>query len=135
MRSDRVIGVVANRGVFKGPGGPVDPGVLLAGLAHTAPSPALPEWANCFHQGGELLSELLREEERSQELQDRRNDGMLGQGYPAHLNDRYPRFSTLLPRVSCWPVKAEALVTRFGEVCLRLASVADEPLLALQTAN
>jgi hypothetical protein len=61
-----VIGVVAIRGVFKGPGGPVDPGVLLAGLAHTAPSPELPEWANRFHQGSEQLSELLREEERSQ---------------------------------------------------------------------
>jgi acyl-CoA thioesterase FadM len=68
VRSDRVIGVVAIRGVFKAPGGPVDPGVLLAGLAHTAPSPELPEWANRFHQSGELLSELLREEERSQGL-------------------------------------------------------------------
>jgi acyl-CoA thioesterase FadM len=66
VRKDRVIGVVAIRGVFKGQDGPVDPGVFLAGLAHTAPSPELPEWANRFHQGGELLSELLREEERSQ---------------------------------------------------------------------
>jgi hypothetical protein len=30
--------------------------VLLAGLAHVAPSPELPEWANRFHQDGELLS-------------------------------------------------------------------------------
>ena len=66
VRASRVIGVVAIRGVFKGPGGPVDPGAFLAGLAHAAPSPALPEWANHFHQGGELLSELLREEERLQ---------------------------------------------------------------------
>jgi acyl-CoA thioesterase FadM len=66
VRQDRVIGVVAIRGVFKGPGGPVDPGVLLAGLAYTTPSPELPEWANRFHKGGELLSELLREEERPQ---------------------------------------------------------------------
>ena len=64
VRRDRVIGLVAIRGVFKGPGGPLDPGELLAGVAHTAPSPELPEWANRFHQGGELLSELLREEER-----------------------------------------------------------------------
>ena len=64
VRTDRVIGVVAIRGVFKGPSGPLDPGVLLAGVAHSAPSPELPEWANRFHQGGELLSELLREEER-----------------------------------------------------------------------
>jgi acyl-CoA thioesterase FadM len=66
VRKDRVIGVVAIRGVFKGPGGPLDPGLLLAGVAHLAPSPDLPEWANRFHQGGNLLSELLREEERSQ---------------------------------------------------------------------
>jgi acyl-CoA thioesterase FadM len=65
VRAGRVIGVVAIRGVFKGPDGPVDPGVLLAGLAHAAASPELPEWANSFHQGGELLSQLLREEERS----------------------------------------------------------------------
>jgi len=64
VRNDRVIGVVAIRGVFKGPGGPLDPGVLLAGVAHSAPSPELPEWANRFHQSGELLSEVLREEER-----------------------------------------------------------------------
>ena len=43
VRNDRVIGVVAIRGVFKGPSGPVDPGVLLAGLAHTTPSPELPQ--------------------------------------------------------------------------------------------
>jgi len=66
VRKDRVIGVVAIRGVFKGPDGPLDPGVFLAGLAHSASSPELPEWANRFHQGGELLSELLRQEERSQ---------------------------------------------------------------------
>src|SRR5262245_19242089 len=64
MRLGRVIGVVAIRGVFKGPWGPVDPEVLLAGLAHTAPPPRLPEWATRFHQASELLSELLRDEER-----------------------------------------------------------------------
>jgi acyl-CoA thioesterase FadM len=68
LRMDRVIGVVAIRGVFKGPHGPVDPEVLLAGLAYGAPSPALPEWANRFHQGSELLSELLRDEERLKSL-------------------------------------------------------------------
>jgi len=72
VRMDRVIGVVAIRGVFKVPGGAVDPRVLLAGLAHTAPSPELPEWAHCFHQGGELLSELLRDEERSKGLYERK---------------------------------------------------------------
>lgn len=72
VRRNRVIGVVAIRGVFKGPGGPVDPQVLLAGLAHAAPSPELPEWANRFHQGGELLTELLRDEERSKGLHGRK---------------------------------------------------------------
>ena len=66
VRNGRVIGVVAIRGVFKGQGDPLDPAVLLAGVAHSAPSPKLPDWADRFHQGGELLSELLREEERSQ---------------------------------------------------------------------
>ena len=72
VRLGRVIGVVAIRGVFKGPAGPVNPDVLLAGLGHTAPSPKLPEWANRFHQGGELLSELLRDEERSKGLHERK---------------------------------------------------------------
>jgi acyl-CoA thioesterase FadM len=66
VREDRVIGLVAIRGVFKGPGGPLDPGVLLAGIAHTAASPQLPDWACRFHQSGESLSESLREEERLQ---------------------------------------------------------------------
>jgi acyl-CoA thioesterase FadM len=69
IRRDRVIGVVAIRGVFKGARGPVDPQVFLAGLAHAAPSPELPEWANCFHHSSELLSELLRDEERSKLVQ------------------------------------------------------------------
>ncbi len=65
VRNHRVIGVVAIRGVFKGPDGPLDPGVLLTGLAHASPSPKLPEWADCFQQSSELLSKILREEERS----------------------------------------------------------------------
>jgi hypothetical protein len=56
------------RGLFKGPGGPIDPGVLLAGPAHSAPSPQLPEWTIRFQQSSELLSGVLREEERSQGL-------------------------------------------------------------------
>jgi acyl-CoA thioesterase FadM len=72
VRLDRVTGVVAIGGVFKGPAGPVNPDVLLAGLGHTEPSPELPEWANRFHQAGELLSELLRDEERSKGLQERK---------------------------------------------------------------
>ncbi|HXC11134.1 MAG TPA: thioesterase family protein [Steroidobacteraceae bacterium] len=65
VRNHRVIGVVAIRGVFKGPGGPLDPGILLTGLGTGAPSPKLPEWAHSFQQSSELLSEALREEERS----------------------------------------------------------------------
>jgi len=65
VRYDRVVGVVAIRGVFRGPAGPVDPEILLAGVAHTAPSPTVPEWARRFHESSELLSEVLREEERS----------------------------------------------------------------------
>jgi acyl-CoA thioesterase FadM len=65
VRLERVIGVVAIRGVFKGPAGPVDPEVLLAGVAHTGSPPQLPQWAKRFHEGSDLLSELLRDEERS----------------------------------------------------------------------
>lgn len=68
VRNHRVIGVVAIRGVFKGPGGPLDPGILLRGLAHSSPSPKLPDWTHSFQQSSELLSEALREEERSQGL-------------------------------------------------------------------
>ena len=71
VRNSRVIGVVAVRGIFKSPGGPLDPGVLLAALAHAAPSPDLPEWAAHFHRSGESLSESLRAEERSQGLRGR----------------------------------------------------------------
>jgi acyl-CoA thioesterase FadM len=72
VRNHRVIGVVAVRGMFKGPDGPLDPGVLVAGLgAGMAPSPQLPEWANYFQRSSELLSEALREEERSQNLRGR----------------------------------------------------------------
>jgi len=65
VRNDRVIGVVAGRMLFKARDGPVDPRAILAGLAHSAPSPELREWAKRFDQGAELLSELVRDEERS----------------------------------------------------------------------
>jgi hypothetical protein len=64
VRHRRVIGVVVIRGVFKGPQGPLEPAVLLSALAHEAPSPELPEWANRFQQSSELMSAALREEER-----------------------------------------------------------------------
>jgi acyl-CoA thioesterase FadM len=68
VRRDRVIGLIAVRGMFKGPAGPVDPGELLSELAHAAPSPELPAWANEFQQSCELLSGMLREEERMRGL-------------------------------------------------------------------
>jgi acyl-CoA thioesterase FadM len=68
VRSGRVVAVVAIRGVFKGPSGPIEPGVLLEGLAHTGPAPEMPEWANRFHQSSDRLSDLLREDERAQGL-------------------------------------------------------------------
>jgi acyl-CoA thioesterase FadM len=67
VRNRRVIGVVLIRGVFKGPNGPVDPGVLLAELSHAAASPELPEWVHRFKESSELLSERIREEERLQD--------------------------------------------------------------------
>ena len=65
VRKDRVLGVVAIRGVLKAQSGPVDPQVLLGGLPYSAPSPELPEWARRFDQSAELLGELLRNEEHS----------------------------------------------------------------------
>lgn len=66
VRDNRVCGLVAIRGVFRGPNGPVDPRLFLAGLAHDAPSPVLPQWANEFHSGCESMSTLLRDEEKAQ---------------------------------------------------------------------
>lgn len=63
VRADRVIGVVAIRGVFKAPGGPIEPDVLLASLSRNAPSPKLPDWAVRFDDSSELLSKVLRDEE------------------------------------------------------------------------
>jgi acyl-CoA thioesterase FadM len=65
VRMDRVLGVVAIRGVFKGAGGNLDPQEVLSDMAVATPSPALPEWTQRFNDGSELLSELLREEERA----------------------------------------------------------------------
>ena len=42
VRNHRVIGVVAIRGIFNGPKGTLDPAALLAGLAHSSPSPIPP---------------------------------------------------------------------------------------------
>jgi acyl-CoA thioesterase FadM len=68
VREDRVLGVVAIRGVFKGPNGPVDPNTFLAALSHSTPSPELPQWTKHFHDGCESLTMQLRKEEATQGL-------------------------------------------------------------------
>jgi acyl-CoA thioesterase FadM len=68
VRGGRVLGVVAVRGIFKGPDGPVKPQELMADLGFAAASPPIPKWAQEFHSGSESLSALLREEEQAQGL-------------------------------------------------------------------
>ena len=68
VRANRVVGVVGIRGVFRGPKGPLAPGLLMEGLGVSATSPALPRWAVQWHDGCESLSQLLREEEAAQGL-------------------------------------------------------------------
>lgn len=71
VRHGRVIGVVAIRGVFKGPNGPIDPNVFLDELSHHQPSPPLPAWATHFHNASEAMSELLRAEELAAQIEAR----------------------------------------------------------------
>lgn len=73
IRGDRVLGVVAIRGVFKGPNGAVKPSALLAKLGVDVESPALPQWTKEWNSGCESLSQLLRSEEQERGL---RNDVM-----------------------------------------------------------
>ncbi|HEY6640738.1 thioesterase family protein [Povalibacter sp.] len=63
IREGRVIGVVAIRGVFRGPEGSLTPGELMAGLGVSMTSPPLPEWIREWHAGCESLSHTLRAEE------------------------------------------------------------------------
>src|SRR5215471_9473907 len=63
VRDDRVIGVVAIRGVFRGPKGPLNPGQFLAALGGPTASPPLPDWLLTWHRGTEELSAMLRSEE------------------------------------------------------------------------
>lgn len=63
-RDSRVIGVVAVRGVFRGPQGPLDPGTLLSGMNLRMASPPLPDWLTHWHEGCDALSQLLRAEEQ-----------------------------------------------------------------------
>jgi acyl-CoA thioesterase FadM len=63
-RDNRALGVVAIRGVFRGPDGPLDPGSFLAGLGLQMASPELPDWIREWNSGGESLSQMLRKEEQ-----------------------------------------------------------------------
>lgn len=68
VRDDRVLGVVAIRGVFRGPDGPLDPGMFLSGLGLKIATPELPPWVEQWHAGCESLSAVLREEEQARGL-------------------------------------------------------------------
>jgi acyl-CoA thioesterase FadM len=68
IRNGRVLGVVAVRGMFKGPDGSLDPGLFLHGLGLSIASPPLPEWVAQWNQGCESLSQILRDEERARGL-------------------------------------------------------------------
>jgi acyl-CoA thioesterase FadM len=68
IREGRVLGVVAIRGVFKGPNGPIEPGTLLSALGISATSPALPLWVDEWNDGCDSLSHVLREEEQARDL-------------------------------------------------------------------
>jgi acyl-CoA thioesterase FadM len=63
VRQGRVIGVVAIRGVFRGPNGSLTPGELMAGLGVSMTSPSLPAWIREWHAGCESLTQTLRSEE------------------------------------------------------------------------
>lgn len=63
VREKRVLGVVAIRGVFKGPEGPIAPQVFLDALGAHHESPPLPTWVNEWNSGCESLTKQLRREE------------------------------------------------------------------------
>ena len=65
VRKGRVIGVVAGRAMLKAQSDVIDPQLVSTELGHRATSPELPAWVKCFNQSTELLSELIRDEERS----------------------------------------------------------------------
>lgn len=63
VRGGRVLGVVAVRGLFKGPDGPIEPQVFLDRLGAHRESPDLPQWTKEWNDGCESLTVLLRREE------------------------------------------------------------------------
>ena len=72
IRNDRVIGIVAIRGVLLGSKGRVDADTILGEVSasRSMPSPPLPTWTRDFHGACEAMSELLREEEFAHRLRD-----------------------------------------------------------------
>lgn len=63
VRSGRVLGVVAVRGLFKGPNGAIEPQLFLDALGVHHDSPPLPQWVREWHSGCESLTTALRAEE------------------------------------------------------------------------
>lgn len=68
VRDARVLGVVAVRGVFRGPNGNLYPGDLMSRLGVSETSPPLPEWIAQWDSGCNALSSLLRSEEAERGL-------------------------------------------------------------------
>lgn len=65
VREGRVLGVVAVRGVFKAPDGPIEPQMLLDAVGVKRESPPLPQWTREWNGSCESLSAQLRREEAS----------------------------------------------------------------------
>jgi acyl-CoA thioesterase FadM len=63
VRDGRVLGVVAVRGVFKGPNGPIAPKVFLDALGIPHDSPPLPQWIVEWNDSCESLTRTIRKEE------------------------------------------------------------------------
>ncbi len=65
VRGGRALGVVAIRGLFKGPNGSLEPSALLNPLGIDVASPPLPRWIIEWNAGCESLSQVLRGEEQA----------------------------------------------------------------------
>lgn len=63
VRHGRVLGLVLIRGLFKAPGGTLDPRDFAIALGQSPESPPLPAWVLEWHQSCDSLSETLREVE------------------------------------------------------------------------
>jgi acyl-CoA thioesterase FadM len=65
LRAGRAVGVVAIRGLFVGPEGPIAPSVFLRHFGHDEPSPPLPAWTSSFLDSADAMSVQLRAEEQA----------------------------------------------------------------------